>query len=117
MSAGPAGVPEPFGITLEPHRETIVAKAKGEIDMHTAGRLGEQLHQLLDAGFERVVLDLRAVEFIDSSGLRAILEMHATSRDTGVEFALIQGSINTQRLFEISGAGAELEFVDERELA
>jgi anti-sigma B factor antagonist len=116
-SADLPGAPEPFGTMLEPHRETIVVKAKGEIDTLTAGQLGEQLHELLDAGFKRVVLDLRAVDFIDSTGLRAILEMHAASRHSGVKFALIQGPAEARRVFEVTGAGAALEFVDEREIA
>jgi anti-anti-sigma factor len=115
-STGPPDVPEPYGTTLEPHRETIVVKARGEIDTLTAGRLRSQLRELLDAGFRRVVLDLRAVEFIDSTGLRAILETHAASRGTGVGFALIQGPPDARRVFEITGAAAELQFVEPWEI-
>lgn len=115
-STGLPGAPEPFGTTLEPHRETIVVKARGEIDTATAGQLGKQLRELLDAGFRRVVLDLRAVDFIDSTGLRAILETHAASRGTGVGFALIQGRPDARRLFEVTGAAAELEFVEPWEI-
>jgi anti-anti-sigma factor len=108
--------PQPFGITLEPHRETIVVAPTGEIDGLTAGELRDQLHALLDAGFARVVLDLRAVEFIDSSGLRAILEMDSRSRGSGIEFALLQGTDQARRLFEVTGAAAGLRFVDVREI-
>lgn len=51
--------PEPFRIELEPRRETIVLAAHGEIDIDTAGQLGQQIRELLESGFNRVVLDLR----------------------------------------------------------
>jgi hypothetical protein len=48
--------------------------------------------------------------------LRVILDMHAASRDTGVGFALIQGSSGTQRLFDVTGTAAVLAFVEPSEL-
>jgi anti-anti-sigma factor len=80
------------------------------------GQLGQELRELLDAGFARVVLDLRAVDVIDSTGLRAILDMDARSRGTGVEFAISEGSDQARRLFEAIGAAAQLRFVDVREI-
>jgi anti-anti-sigma factor len=108
--------PRPFSTTLEPHRETIVVVAQGELDLLTAGQLAKQFDELLDRGFARVVLDLGEVDFIDSSGLRAILDMHAKSRGDGIDFALIHGSDQARRLFEVSGAAAELHFLDPSEI-
>jgi anti-sigma B factor antagonist len=109
-------VPEPFAITLEPHREMIVVGARGEIDALTAGDLRKQLLELVDSGFDCVVLDLRAVDFIDSTGLRAILEVDSASRRSGVRFALIQGASQVRRLFEVTGVAGELSFVAATEI-
>lgn len=106
----------PFSTTLEPHRETIVVAAQGEIDLLTAGQLAKQFDELLDRGFARVVLDLGEVDFIDSSGLRAILDMHAKSRGDGIDFALSNVSDQARRLFEISGTDAELRFLEPSEI-
>jgi anti-sigma B factor antagonist len=108
--------PQQFELRLEPHRESIVVAAQGEIDAATSGQLRAQLRELLGAGFKRVVVDLRGVDFIDSSGLRAILEMHMACRGTQVDFALIQGPQHVRRLFEMTGTIAQLRFVDVREL-
>jgi anti-sigma B factor antagonist len=116
ITAGALGAPQPFRTTLEPHRETIVVAVHGEIDALTAGGLGDQLRELLDSGFKRVALDLRTVDFIDSTGLRAILDMDAKSRGTGIDFAIIDGSDQARRLFEVTGAAAALRFVDVREI-
>jgi anti-anti-sigma factor len=109
-------VPEPFRTDLEPHRETIVVAARGEIDLVSAGQLGDQLHELLDAGFKRIVLDLRDVAFIDSTGLRAILDADAGSRRAGVELALVPGPEPARRIFELTGTEQALNFIDEGEI-
>ena len=106
-----ATIPPPFRTELEPHRETIMVVAEGELDVASSGKLGGQLRELLDAGFARIVLDLRGVSFIDSSGLKAILDAHAASRTASIEFAVIQGHAPVRRLFELTGTEVALEFV------
>ncbi len=108
--------PEPFRTELEPHRETIVLAAHGEIDIDTAGQLGQQMHELLESGFKRVVLDLRGVTFIDSTGLHVILDASASSDRAGIEFAIVQGPSLVERLFELTQTGSALRFIDEREI-
>ena len=103
--------PPPFRLELEPHRATIIVTAHGEIDIATAGEVGAKLREVMEAGFERVVLDLREVSFIDSSGLRAVIEARAGSTEAEVEFALIPGPESVQRLFEVTGTRAVLNFI------
>jgi hypothetical protein len=57
-----------FAITIHPHRETVRVAVAGEIDICTAGELDGELRRLMQDGFKRVVLDLRDVSFIDSTG-------------------------------------------------
>lgn len=108
--------PEPFRTELEPHRETIVVAAHGEIDIDTAGQLGTQLRELLESGFKRVVLDLRATTFIDSTGLHVILDASTASDRAGVEFAIVQGPSLVERVFELTQTGSALRFIEEREI-
>lgn len=116
MTSDPAIPPEPFRLEVEPHRSTIALTAHGELDIATAETLRAKLHEVIEAGFRRIVLDLRAVSFIDSSGLRAILAARTSSSDAGVEFALIPGPEPVQRLFEITGTERMLRFLDASEL-
>lgn len=104
--------PPPFRLGLEPHRATIVVTAHGEIDIAAADVFAAKLREVMEAGFERVVLDLREVSFIDSSGLRALIEARAASAEAEVEFALIRGPESVQRLFEVTGTTAVLNFID-----
>ena len=59
-----------------------------------------QMVALRNAGFRRLILDLSCLEFIDSTGLRCILECDAEARRDGS--ALIPGSQAVQRVFELT---------------
>jgi len=93
-----------------------VVAAYGEIDMYSVAQLDQQMDALLERGFNRVVLDLRGVTFIDSTGLHAILEANAASDRAGVEFAIVQGPPPVQRLFELTQTGSALRFIEVREI-
>jgi len=108
--------PERFRTDLEPHRGTIVLAAHGEIDIDAAGELGRQLRELLERGFKRVVLDLRGVTVLASSGLHAILDASAASERADVEFAIVQGPSPVDRVFELTQTESVLRFIDAREI-
>jgi anti-sigma B factor antagonist len=108
---GTEGFPEPMHTELTRHGDTVIVAASGEIDLSSADRLQAQLRDLLSS-FSRVVLDLRRVVFIDSTGLRCMLAVDKASRETGVEFLLVPGPREVQRLFRLTGADAALRFID-----
>jgi anti-sigma B factor antagonist len=110
------GAPEPFMATLEPHREAIVVVVRGEIDLDTAADLEKRLREVLDAGFSRIVLDLRNVSFVDSTGLRAIITMDTASRAVGARFALVQGPYAVRHLFELTQTDRTLRFIEPHEI-
>lgn len=77
----------------------------GEIDSYTAPELSERL-----AGDPPVeVLDLAGVTFIDSSGLRVIVEAHQSRLAAGARLVLRSPSAAVQRLLEISGLAGHLD--------
>lgn len=112
----PPPAPEPFGIELQPRRETIVVAARGEVDVVSAEQLRRQLREVLETGFRRIVLDLRHVSFMDSTGLHTVLDAAGASRRRDVDFALIHGPAAVRRLFEVTGTGPVLSFVDPEEV-
>jgi anti-sigma B factor antagonist len=105
-------IPQPLRTRLEQLGDTVVVVASGEIDLTHSERLRTQLFGLVE-GFPRVVLDLREVGFIDSSGLHCILDVDSASRAAGVEFALVPGPRQVQRLFEVTRTEEQLYFVDD----
>ena len=60
------------------------------------------------------MLDLRRLQFVDSTGLRLMLAWSARAREDGLTFSLVRGSPTVQRLFELTGTTDHLSFVDPR---
>lgn len=83
-----------------------VLTANGEIDLATAPMLEERLDELLRDG--GVVLDLTAVSFIDSTGLRVILNAHQNAQEQAQSFPIIAVDGPVMRLFDITGVGTRL---------
>jgi anti-anti-sigma factor len=84
----------------------------GALDLATVPVLDDQLAELRGTGFRRLVLDLRGLDFIDSTGLRCILRYDAEARQDGFSIALIQGPPAVQRVFVLTGTTDYLPFID-----
>lgn len=76
-------------------------EARGEIDAHTVDTLRQALGGS-PAG-QVVVLDLAGVEFIDSSGLRVVVEQHQRCSDAGGSLVLRNPSRVVRRLLDVTG--------------
>jgi anti-sigma B factor antagonist len=82
---------------------TLWLRLAGELDLATRPQLGQRL-ELAAASRRRVVLDVRNLEFMDSSGLRLLLEAHDHASQDGWSFAIkppTEGGV--LRLLEITG--------------
>jgi anti-anti-sigma factor len=98
--------PLTFQTTLD--GETAVIALSGELDMAGAAALESEL-AAIDAA--AIVLDLRTLQFIDSSGLRAVVTAAQRLQDAGRRFALVPGAAQVMRVFEITRMRERLEFV------
>jgi anti-sigma B factor antagonist len=100
----------PFRVDVQPNRDVVRVVPIGELDVATVGQLAAQIQELRDVGFKHLVLDLRRLEFIDSSGLHLILQLDSDARKDACEFAIIIGPPAVQRLFELTGTAEHLPF-------
>jgi anti-sigma B factor antagonist len=99
MRSEPAApAPEDFAVSVRPERDAVYVVPCGELDIATVDRLAAEVHELGDAGFHRVVVDLRELTFIDLSGVRLLCELAATALAGGWQLELIQGSTAVRRL-------------------
>jgi anti-sigma B factor antagonist len=101
-----------FRCELDPERERVRVRPIGEMDIATVPVVEAHLNELTAAGSTQVTLDLRAVSFLDSTGLRMILEWDARSRADGFAFSLVAGPPAVQRLFDLTDTTTRLAFVD-----
>lgn len=89
----------------------------GELDLATAPLVDDSVHALRASGWRQIVLDLRDVTFMDSTGLRLALGWDLEARRDSLTFSLVAGPPAVQRVFELSGVLDQLTFVaaDSRE--
>ncbi|WCB92169.1 Anti-sigma F factor antagonist [Baekduia alba] len=87
---------------------------RGELDLATAPELEETLMAPLRDG-RHTVLDLRGLDFMDSTGVRVIVAAHLAAQESGGRLAIVRtdpaGPVG--RVLEISGLDAVLDLVDE----
>jgi anti-sigma B factor antagonist len=103
----------PFNVEIEPDRDRVIVIPEGELDLATVDRLGAAIDGLVDAGFRTLVLDLRRLTFMDSTGLCLILR---ESRRPDVAIHLIDGAEVVARLFDVCGVRDRLTFTSPRVL-
>lgn len=82
----------------------------GELDLACADDVERELRALEDEKLRRIVVDLGQLEFIDSSGLRTLIQAHSRARDEGRELVLIPGGESVQRVFELTRTVDVLNF-------
>ncbi len=85
----------------------------GDLDMGATFSVERELDRLIDREqVPRLVLDLRGVDFMDSTGLRLLLQTDARAREGDFELALVRGRPEVHRVFELAGLAEVLPFTD-----
>ena len=75
----------------------------GEVDIYTAPQFKERMLELLDAGIERLVIDLSGVTFIDSTALGVLIGGVRRVHGAGGAMALVVTSRAVERVLAITG--------------
>jgi anti-sigma B factor antagonist len=103
------GVEDQLGITVRREADRVVVDLDGELDMASAPLLQSALDGAEIEPDTMVVLDLQSLQFIDSTGLRAILSLRDQCRERAQQFAVTRGSPQVQRLLDITGVSEHLQ--------
>lgn len=82
----------------------------GELDLASGPALEQELEKVSSS--ESVIVDLRDLEFIDSTGLSVLVKAHQRAQETGREFGLVKGSAQVQRLLDLTGLADRITVVD-----
>jgi anti-anti-sigma factor len=80
----------------------------GDLDLATVDRVRHAIDSLVDADFADIVLDLRNLWFMDSSGLNLVIRY---SQRDDVHFRVIPGAENVTRVFTAAGVRDAIRFV------
>jgi len=93
--------------------QVALVTLRGELDLPATAELEPELDRLgEEPGVDVVTLDLRELEFLDSSALRLVVVAARRFEEGGRRLVLGRGGQSVQRVFEITRMTERLEFVD-----
>ena len=105
--------PEEFSISVAEVDGRAQVTLRGELDLATAPELEQLLTVRIDASQE-VVVDLRGLEFMDSSGIRVLVAAHARAGRTGTRVLIVRPESDSAvaKIVEVAGLDRELNILD-----
>jgi anti-sigma B factor antagonist len=92
--------------------DTDWVRPVGELDLDTEPQLEEAITACREQGAPRLVLDLRELTFMDSTGLRLVIRWDTAAKQQGFEFAIVPGPDVVQRVVRLTGMEDQLTFTD-----
>lgn len=98
------------------HNAKIV-EANGDIELHNAPRLREELRSICETEKVRCVIDMSGVPFIDSTGVGVLVGALKRAREHGGTLTLACPQPRVRRVFEITGLLTALPIFDSLEEA
>jgi anti-sigma B factor antagonist len=108
------GPPTPGQLQIQQtgdHRETVLA-LDGELDLATAPELERRLRAAGLSSSGRLVIDLRRLRFMDSTGISLLIEAQQAASAGGWSLALRRGPAQVQRVLELTGILERFDFED-----
>jgi len=89
--------------TVGPIGDCAVLQVTGEVDVYTAPMLREQMGELSAKGAVHLIADLSRVDFLDSTGLGALVGGLKRLREASGSLALVISTPRILRIFQITG--------------
>jgi anti-sigma B factor antagonist len=96
---------------------TRIIAAGGELHLTTAPRMAAHLQDAVRSGSDRLVVDLMAVQFVDSTGLGVLISAQREILRRGGRMVIAAANPTVLRIFAITGTDATLEIHGSREAA
>ncbi|HZU40397.1 MAG TPA: STAS domain-containing protein [Solirubrobacteraceae bacterium] len=106
-----------FRVEVRREGDVPVVSLYGELDLASSPALEDELERLLATAPSVVVIDLRELDFMDSTGLSVLIRAHHRAHEAGHRLAVVNGTRQVRRLLSLTGLAERLTVVDDpREL-
>jgi anti-sigma B factor antagonist len=100
-----------FRVLVIEGNKVVAMSLVGELDIATAPRLESELRSVEGGRPSVLVIDLRQLSFIDSTGLRLLIGADARAREDGRRMAFVAGPGSVHRVFQLALLDKRFEFV------
>ncbi len=100
----------PFAISVVPDRDEVAVVPIGDLDITSVDEVQQAVVDLRSAGFGRILVDLRGVGFIDSTGLRMLISLRNDAKRTGYSLTLTGARPAAERIFKVTGTRGLFEW-------
>lgn len=91
----------------------MVVSLQGEVDLATAPELEAALEHARRGSARLVIVDLRAVNFLDSTGLSLLVRQEELAREASRRLIIVKGPPQVQQVFDVTGVSGHLTMVAE----
>jgi anti-sigma B factor antagonist len=102
-----------FDVKVHHEAGAAVVTLSGELDIAAAPSLEQQLETVFAAPPAQLIVDLRELEFIDSTGLSVLVKANQRAESDGLRFGLAGGGTQVRRLLSLTGIAERLTVADE----
>jgi anti-sigma B factor antagonist len=98
-------------IETERHLDSSIVRLHGEFDLAAEKQFVDELGPLLDRGTATLVLDLRGLTFMDSTGLRMLVSLYNRAEEDVIDFAVLCDDGNVRNVLRETGLDGVLPIV------
>jgi anti-sigma B factor antagonist len=106
-------VPSHFRLEVRSQGKATIIAVSGELDLASSPALQEELDRASDS--DMMIIDLRELDFMDSTGLSVLVRAHQRAEEQGRRLAMVKGPQQVQRLLSLTGVADRLTVVDRPE--
>jgi anti-anti-sigma factor len=92
--------------------DTHVIELAGDLDLTSADDVDRELRRVELTSAHVIAVDLQDLTFIDSTGIRLMMQAQRRSENGSNRLAVVKGTGAVQRLFDICGVATSIPFID-----
>jgi anti-sigma B factor antagonist len=101
-----------FRVEVRSQNGVTVIAVSGELDLASSPALQEEIDRIASSDSRMLIIDLRELDFMDSTGLSVLVRAHQRAEEQGRQLAMVRGPQQVQRLLRLTGVADRLTLVD-----
>ena len=108
-------MPTKFRVDVREQDGAPLLAVIGELDLASTPALEQELERVSADAPSLVIIDLRELDFMDSTGLSVLIRAHQQSQQAGYRLGIVNGSRQIRRLLTLTGVADRLTIADSPE--